>query len=206
MANTVDKQRLFCLDFESTLVPEFWPVVAEKLGIDELKITTKEFPNFPELMANRIKTLNAHNIKLNELVSIANTVEPLEGAREFISKLQKHSPRILIVSDFGEQLATPMVNKFGGLTYFGHKFATDADDSITGFVFRQDDPKQKVVQAMQQLEFDVYATGDSYNDLTMLQSADHAFFFQAAEKIQAENPQLKNTNGYDELYQWLTAN
>lgn len=198
------KQRVFCLDFENTLVPEFWPALAAKLGIDELKVTTQEYPDFPDLMDRRIAILNEHGIKLPALLEVADALQPLEGAQEFITQLQKHSPRVIIVSDCAEQIAVPMVNKFDGLTYFGHKFETAADGTITGFTFREDNPKQKVVEAMQSMHFEVYAAGDSYNDLTMLQSADQAFFFQAPQKIQTENPQLKNTDSYDELLQWLT--
>lgn len=202
MAN---KQRLFCLDFESTLVPEFWPAAARVLGIDGLKITTQEYPSFPDLMNKRIKILNEHNVKLPDLIKIADGEQPLEGAREFIERLKAHSPRIMIISDFAEELAAPMINKFGGLTFFGHRFVTFPDGTFSHYDFRQDNPKQKVVSAMQLLEFDIYAAGDSYNDITMLESADKSFFFQSPEKIQNEFPQFQNTNSYDELFDWLTA-
>jgi len=197
------KQRLFCLDFENTLVPEFWPALADTLGIEGLRITTQEYPDFPDLMDKRIAILREHSVKLADLVAVADTLQPLDGAPELITRLMEHSPRIIIVSDCAEQIAAPMVGKFGKLTYFGHKFEVADDGTITGFVFRQDNPKQKVVEAMQSMDFEVFAAGDSYNDITMLESADTAFFFQSPDKIQAEYPQFKNTNSYDELLKWL---
>lgn len=198
------KQRIVCLDFESTLVPEFWPEVATQLRIEELRITTREFPDFAELMKRRIKILNDHNIKLDQLVSIADTSQPLPGATDFIQKLQKKIPRIVIVSDFAEQLAAPMIQKFGGLTYFGHAFAVEADGTLTGYSFRQDNPKQKVVEALRTLNFEVYAAGDSHNDAPMLLSADKGVLFRGSSAMKDAYPSLQRAESFDELYAILT--
>lgn len=198
------KQRVICLDFESTLVPEFWPEVAKELGIDELKITTREFPDFAELMKRRITILNKHTIKLEALVKIAARAEPLPGALSFIHELQLHIPRILIVSDFAEQLAAPMLQKFGGLTYFGHSFEHKVDGTITGYTFRQPNPKQQVVEAMKLLNLTVYAAGDSHNDAPMLLNADKGVLFRGSDTMKSEYPQLETAETFDELFRLLT--
>lgn len=201
---TAFKQRIICLDFESTLVPEFWPEAASVLGIDELRITTREFPDFSELMKRRIAILNEHHIGLPQLIAIADTAQPLPGAKEFIQNLQNAIPRIAIVSDFAEQLAAPMIKKFGGLTYFGHSFAVDQTGMITGYDFRQDNPKQRVVEAMQSLNLEVYAAGDSHNDAPMLLAADKGFVFRGSEAMKAAYPHLQTIESFDELLQALT--
>lgn len=197
------KQRIICLDFESTLVPEFWPEAANELGIEELRITTREFPDFAELMKRRISILNDHNIPLSKLIAIADKAQPLPGALDFINKLQDKIPRIVIVSDFAEQLAAPMIKKFGGLTYFGHSFAVSESGVLTGYNFRQDNPKQKVVEAMQSLNLEVYAAGDSHNDAPMLLAADKGFVFQGSEAMKLEHPQLQTVETYNELLELL---
>jgi len=199
------RQRVICLDFESTLVPEFWPTVADKFGIEELRITTKEYPSFPDLMVKRIGILNENEIKLPELQAIADKEKPLEGAKDFVKKLKKAVSRVLIVSDFAEELASPMLPKFEGISYFGHRFVTFPDGKFSHYDFRQDNPKQKVVAAMQLLEYDVYAVGDSYNDITMLEAADKGIFFRASDKIREEFPQIPHTESFDELFEWLTG-
>ena len=198
------KQRIVCLDFESTLVPEFWPEVAEQLGIDDLRITTREFPDFAELMRRRIKILNERGIKLDQLVKIADSVQPLPGALEFIKKLQNKIPRVVIVSDFAEQLAAPMIQKFGGLTYFGHSFAVDDSGTITGYNFRQDNPKGKVVEALKSLNLEVYAAGDSHNDVPMLATADKGVLFCGSDSMKKEYPSLATAESFDELLLLLT--
>lgn len=199
------KQRIFCLDFESTLVPEFWPIAAEKLGIEELRITSKDLPNQTHLMNHRVEILQENDISMQQLIDIVGQEEPLNGAVEFIEKLRLHSPRIIIVSDFAEELAAPLVNQFNNITFFGHRFALDKNDDISHYIFRQDNPKYNVVKAMQSLNFEVYAAGDSYNDIIMLETADKGYFINAPDKIQEEFPQFKCAVDLDELYTWLTA-
>ncbi len=205
MAYSSIKLRIICLDFESTLVPEFWPEVANELGIEELRITTREFPDFAELMKRRIKILNEHGIKLERLVTIADNAGPLPGAQEFIHKLQDKIPRIVIVSEFAEQLAAPMIKKFGGLTYFGHAFDVETDGTITGYNFRQENPKLKVVEAMRSLNLEVYAAGDSHNDAPMLLAADKSILFRGSAAMKLDYPQIECTDSYNELLAILTS-
>ena len=197
------KQRVVCLDFEGTLAPEFWPAAAQKLGIKELEITTREFPDFAELMRRRIKILEKHNIKLSDLIAIAEKLEPLAGAIAFIGKLHDVVPRIIIVSDFAEQLAAPIVSKCSKLTYFGNAFGVDSNGEITHFEFRQDDPKRQVVKALKSLNFEVFAAGDSYNDLPMIEEADKGILFRAPDQIKIEFPRYQTTESYDELLDLL---
>lgn len=199
------RQRLFCLDFENTLVPEFWPIVAKKTGIDELRITSQDLPNQVELMQRRVEILHQNDIRMPELMDIVWSEKPLDGAIEFIARLRHHSPRIIIVSDFAEQLAAPLVDRFDNITFFGHTFAVFPDGRISHYIFRQDNPKQKVVEAMRSLNFEVYAAGDSYNDIVMLETADKGYFINAPRKIQSEFPQFRNAKDFDQLYEWLTA-
>lgn len=199
------QQRVICLDFESTLVPEFWPEVANELGIEELRITTREFPDFAELMKRRIKILNNYGIKLDRLVSIADKARPLPGALEFIHKLLEFIPRIIIVSDFAKQLAAPMLQKFGGLTYFGHSFDVEMDGTLIGYNFRQENPKGKVIEAMKALNFEVYAAGDSHNDAPMLLNADKGILFRGTEAMKLGHPEQPTTETYDELFTLLTG-
>lgn len=200
-----DRQVVFCLDFESTLVPEFWPLVAKHTGIDELSITTQDVPDFGGLMKRRIEILQRENITLSDLVKIAETIEPMDGAVEFINKLREASSRIFIVSDFADQLATPMLRQFGNLVFFGHKFGTNESGDILSYEFRQDNPKQKVVEAMQSLGYSVAAAGDSYNDITMLQAADKSYLFNAPPAVVEGFPQFPSITSYSELYNLLTS-
>lgn len=201
----MSKQRLFCLDFENTLVPEFWPIAAERLGVPGLSITSRDYPNQRDLMQKRIELLQEHKITMSQLKEIVIEEEPLKGARRFIEKLRHHSPRIIIVSDFEERLAAHLVDQFENITFFGHKFVTNPDDTISHYDFRQDDSKKRVVEAMHLLNFEVYAVGDSYNDIVMMQTADKGFFINAPDKIRKEHPEFTCAQNYSELYELLTA-
>jgi len=199
-----NRQRIICLDFESTLVPEFWPAVARDLGIDELLITTQQHPDFPELMKSRIGILNDHNVRMQDLLTIAVNEDPLPDALEFIENLKKSFNKIFIVSDFAEELAEPLLGKFGGLGFFGHRFITFPDGRISHYDFRQENPKRRVVEALHGMNYEVFAAGDSYNDITMLQTANKGILFRAPGKIRDEYPQFKHTDSYSELHSLLT--
>lgn len=199
------RQRIICLDFEGTLAPEIWPMIADATGIEDLRITTREFPDFAALMKKRIEILNAHNLSLKDIVAVAETAEPLEGAAEFMQKLLEKLPKVVICSDMAEELATPLLKKMGSPLFFGHSFVIDDNGMLQGYAFRQDDPKRKLVQAFRHANLDIIAVGDSYNDIPMLEEADAGFLFRSPEKIKSEYPQYKTTDSYVELLQLLTT-
>ena len=202
---TDTKQRIICLDFEGTLVEEVWQLVARETGINELKITTREVPDSKALMQKRIEILNQNNIKLEDLVTISRKAQPFEGAKEFLARLKETVPRIAISTDLAEEFAGSLLESLDWPAFFGHKFALNSDGSISHYVFRQDNHKQKLVEAMQSLNLEVYVAGDSYNDIPMIQAADKGFLFRSTPQIREEFPDIPHTESYNELYEWLTA-
>jgi len=198
------KQRIVCLDFEGTLSPELWPLIAEKTNVDELKLTTREHPSFPDLMTRRMATMNKHGIKLKDIEEIVKAAEPLDGAQDFLNRLRQREPKVVIASDLAEQLALPILGKLGNPLFFGHRFVTNDDGSFDHYQFRQDDPKRKLVDAYHSINMLVSAAGDSYNDIAMLQAADNSCLFRAPDKVREEFPQFPHTDNYDELFDQLT--
>ncbi len=198
------KQQIVCLDFEGTLAPEIWPMIADATGIEDLRITTREFPDFAALMKKRIEILNANNISLKDIVAVAETAQPLEGASEFMQKLVERIPKVVICSDMAEELATPILKKMGSPLFFGHSFVVDENGMLLDYAFRQDDPKRKLVQAFKHANLEVSAVGDSYNDIPMLEEADAGFLFRSPNTIKNEFPQFNTTDSYNELLEWLT--
>ncbi len=135
------RQQVVCLDFEGTLAPELWPLVADVTGIEELRVTTREYPSFPDLMDRRIAIMNQHGIVLDDIVAVAENAEPLDEAREFLSKLRKAIPKVVISSDLAEELALPLLTKLDNPLFFGHRFALKQDGTFSHYQFRQSDPK-----------------------------------------------------------------
>jgi phosphoserine/homoserine phosphotransferase len=191
-----------CLDLEGVLVPEIWILFAEKTGIEALKATTRDIPDYDELMAQRLWLLSQHNLTLKNIQEVIGQMEPLPGAKSFLDDLRK-SYQVIILSDTFYEFAEPLMRQLDWPTLFCHRLEVSDKDEITGYKLRQVDPKRKSVKALRQLEFKIYAAGDSYNDTTMLEEADAGFLFRAPDNVIKEFPQYPVTNEYAELRQFI---
>jgi phosphoserine/homoserine phosphotransferase len=190
--------KILCSDLEGVFVPEIWINVAEKTGIKELRLTTRDISDYDVLMKKRLAILAENKLKLNDITAVIATMEPLEGAVEFLNWLRAQVP-VIIVSDTFEQFAGPLMQKLGWPTLFCNTLEVAADQTVAGYTLRQADGKKKAALALQQLNYEVIAMGDSYNDISMLQAADHGILFHPPENVIAEFPNLPVTNGYDEI-------
>ena len=187
-----------CLDLEGVLLPEIWIKFAEKSGIDELKITTRDIPDYSKLMQTRLQILQTHNLKINDIQDVINTLEPLEGAKEFLSWL-KSEFQVIILSDTFYEFSGPLMKQLDYPTLFCHQLVIDDKGSIVDFHLRQEDQKTKAVKALQGLNFKVISAGDSYNDTGMLQQADSGILFCPPESVIKEFPQFPIANNYKDF-------
>ena len=193
-----------CLDFEGVLIPEIWQCLAKEVDSEELMLTTQDIKSYEELMDLRMKIVNEKNIKLSDIQSIVKKMEPFDEAKEFLDWARSNF-QVTIVSDTFYELAWPLVEKLGFPSIICHNM-TIKDDVITGYKLRQENNKQKVVEALKQLKFKVFASGDSYNDINMLKEADLGIFFQAPDHIKEEYPDLLTASSHDELKSILERN
>jgi phosphoserine / homoserine phosphotransferase len=189
---------LVCLDLEGVLLPECWIAVAEATGLDALRRTTREEPDYDALMRYRLDILHQHGLTLPALSEVIEKLEPLPGAIEFTHWLMART-RLIILSDTFTQFAAPLMRKLGHPTLFCHELEVAPDGAITGYRLRQEDQKRRAVRAFQSLNFRVLAAGDSYNDLNMLQSADEGILFRPTEAFAAANPRFPVTRTHEEL-------
>lgn len=186
------------LDLEGVLIPEIWIAFADAAGIPELRRTTRDEPDYDKLMRYRLDILAKRGVKLADIEAVISTLEPIDGAREFMQWLTSQT-RAVILSDTFEQFARPLMAKLGNPTLFCHDLEIDADGFVSGYRLRISDQKRKTVEAFKALNFDVFSTGDSYNDLSMLRAADKAVMYRPTEKFAAENADLPVARNYDEL-------
>ena len=200
---TAPQQTLVTLDLEGVLVPEIWIAVAERTGIDELRRTTRDEPDYDVLMRYRLDLLDAHGLTMSTIADVIGGLEPLPGAADFLDALRDRT-QVVILSDTFEQFAAPLLAQLGRPTVLCHRLVV-ADDRITDYQLRQPDQKQKAVRAFQSLNYRVAAAGDSYNDTTMLGAADAGFLFHAPANVIAEFPQFPALDTYDELLAALLA-
>jgi len=191
--------KLACLDLEGVLVPEIWINVAELTGIEELRLTTRDIPDYDELMTHRLKVLDKHNLKLSLIQSVINDMGPLPGAREFVDWLRQRY-QLVILSDTFYEFGMPLMKHLGYPTLFCHKLEIE-DDRIANYKLRQADQKRQAVMAFHGLNYKVIAAGDSYNDTSMLNEADAGILFSPPQNVIEEFPQFPVTNDYDELRQ-----
>ena len=190
-----------CLDVEGVLVPEIWIAFAEASGIPELKKTTRDEPDYDKLMNWRLGNLEEHGLGLKEIQETIAKIDPLPGAREFLDELRTFS-QVILISDTFTQFATPLMEKLGWPTLFCNSLEVAEDGEITGFKMRVEQSKLSTVKALQSIGFDTIASGDSYNDLGMIQESKAGFLFRSTEQIKADHPELPAYETYDEL---LTA-
>jgi len=193
-----------CLDLEGVLLPEIWIKFAEKTGIDELKLTTRDIPNYSTLMQKRLQILQAHDLKLNDIQDVIDTLEPLAGAKDFLFWL-KTEFQVIILSDTFYEFSWPLMKQLDYPTLFCHKLVVDNKGSIVDFHLRQEDQKTKAVKALQGLNFKVISAGDSYNDIGMLQQADSGILFCPPESVKKEFPQYPIANNYKDFRDLLIS-
>jgi len=193
---------VICSDLEGVFVPEVWINVAERTGIPELRLTTRDISDYDVLMKQRIRILAEHGLKLKDIQNVIATIRPLEGALDFIGWL-KEITQLIIVSDTFRQFADPLMKQLNRPTLFCHNLIVDENDNITGYALRQKDPKRKTVEALQSLEYKVIAFGDSYNDVSMLQKADVGILFRPPQNVINDYPQLPVVHTYQELRKML---
>ena len=187
-----------CLDLEGVLTPEIWINVAERTSIPELRITTRDEPDYDKLMRQRIAILETHGLRLRDIQSVIGRMGPLEGAQEFLAWLRGEH-QVIILSDTFYEFAAPLMEQLGHPTLFCNSLVVDADNRVRGYQLRIQDGKRKAVMALKLLNFDVVAAGDSYNDTTMLQEADHGILFRPPDNVVREFPQFPVTRTYAEL-------
>jgi len=193
---------LACLDLEGVLIPEIWIAVAEKTGIKKLHLTTRDIPDYDELMRGRLKILDEHNLKLADIQEVIGTLSPLEGAKEFLDWL-KSEFQVIILSDTFYQFAGPLMEKLEHPTLFCNELIVNDDGCVTNYRLRQPDGKTKAVTALKGLNFQVIAAGDSYNDTGMLKVADAGILFRPPDNVIEEFPQFPVTHTYDEFKKTL---
>jgi phosphoserine / homoserine phosphotransferase len=191
------KPSIVTLDLEGVLIPEIWVAVAEKTGLAELRRTTRDEPDYDKLMNYRLAILQREDITLSKIQEVIGTLAPLPGALEFLRTLRDEFP-LIILSDTFEQFAAPLIRQLGWPTLFCNRLIVE-NDRVTGYQLRQTDQKRHSVIALQGLNYQVIASGDSFNDATMLAQADHAFLFRAPPALIAKFPNFPAITEYAEL-------
>lgn len=189
---------IVCLDLEGVLVPEIWIAFAEETGIPELKRTTRDEPDYDKLMNFRIQTLKEHSLGLRQIQETIAKIDPIPGAREFLDELRALT-QVIIISDTFTQFAAPLMKKLGYPTIFCNTLEVAEDGEITGFRMRVENSKYTTVRALQSIGYETIASGDSHNDLGMIQASKAGFLFKSTEQIKADYPQLPAYEEYDEL-------
>ncbi len=188
-----------CLDLEGVLVPEIWIAFSEESGIPELKLTTRDEPDYDKLMKYRLKILKEHGLGLKEIQQTIEKIEPLEGAKEFLDKLRGVT-QVIILSDTFTQFAQPLMKKLGLPTIFCNTLEVAEDGEITGYRMRCEKSKYSTVKALQSVGFETICAGDSYNDLGMILASKAGFLFRSTEKIKNDYPNLSAYESYNDLY------
>ena len=189
---------LVCLDLEGVLVPEIWISVAERSGIDALRLTTRDVADYDELMAHRLGVLEQHGLKLADIQAVIAGMGPLPGAADFLAGLRQRA-QVVILSDTFYEFAMPLMAQLGYPTLFCHRLQVGADDRIVGYTLRQPDSKRAAVKAFHGLNYRVVAAGDSYNDTAMLAEADAGILIRPPASVVAEFPQFPVTRPLPEL-------
>ncbi|MBO4716644.1 MAG: bifunctional phosphoserine phosphatase/homoserine phosphotransferase ThrH [Spirochaetales bacterium] len=195
---------IICLDLEGVLVPEIWIAFSEKTGIPELRITTREEPDYDKLMKYRMNILREHNLTLKDIQDVIATIRPLEGAREFLDKVREIT-QVVILSDTFTEFAKPLIRQLGWPTILCNSLIVDEKGMLTGMRLRQQDGKRKAIDGFRSMNFRTFAAGDSYNDLTMIRKADKGCLFRAPANILKEEPDLKLCTTYDEFFSEIKA-
>lgn len=189
---------IVCLDMEGVLIPEIWIEFAKETGIKELRLTTKDEPDYDKLMKMRLRLLKENNYGIKEIQKVADTVEPYEGAREFLDELRSFT-QVIILSDTYREFGLPVMKKLGYPTLFCHELEIADNGEITDYKLRKNGTKLETVKALQSIGFETIAAGDSYNDLGMIRASKAGFLFRSPERIKNENKDVKTIETYEEL-------
>ena len=189
---------IVCLDLEGVLVPEIWIAFAEASGIPELKRTTRDEPDYNKLMHWRVGILKEHGLGLKEIQETIAKIDPIPGAKEFLDELRSLT-QVIIISDTFEQFATPLMKKLGWPTIMCNSLEVAENGEITGFKMRCEKSKLTTVKALQSIGYETIASGDSFNDLGMIQASKAGFLFKSTEQIKKDYPQYPAFEEYDEL-------
>ena len=189
---------IVCLDLEGVLVPEIWVAFAEETGIQELKRTTRDEPDYDKLMKWRLGILKEHGLGLKEIQETIAKIDPMPGAKEFLDELRSMT-QVIIISDTFTQFAAPLMKKLGWPTIFCNSLEVAEDGEITGYRMRVENSKYSTVKALQSIGFETIASGDSHNDLGMIKASKAGFLFKSTEQIKKDNPELPAYETYDEL-------
>ena len=187
-----------CLDVEGVLVPEIWIAFAKASNIPELKRTTRDEPDYDKLMKWRLGVLKEHGLGLKEIQETIEKIQPLPGAKEFLDELRSFS-QVILISDTFAEFASPLMEKLGRPTLFCNSLEVSGNGEITGYKMRVEQTKLTTVKALQSIGFETIASGDSYNDLGMIQASKAGFLFRSTDKIKAEYPHIPAYETYDEL-------
>lgn len=193
-----------CLDMEGVLVPEIWIAFAEQTGIPELRLTTRDEPDYDKLMKYRIKILKEHGLGLKEIQEVISKIDLMPGAKEFLDELRSIT-QVIILSDTFEQFATPLMKKLDWPTIFCNTLEVAETGEITDFHMRCPKSKLTTVKALQSMGFETIASGDSFNDLGMIQASKAGFLFKSTDKIKADYPDIPAFEEYDELLAAIKA-
>jgi phosphoserine/homoserine phosphotransferase len=191
------KQSIVTLDMEGVLTPEIWVAVSEKTGIQALRRTTRDEPDYDKLMRGRLKILDQHGLKLSDIQQVIGTLRPLEGAKEFLDELRS-LVQVIILSDTFEQFATPLLRQLGWPTLLCHRLVVE-NDRIVDYKLRVAEQKQRAVAVFKSLNYYIISGGDSFNDTAMLSEAHVGFLFRAPENVKEQFPQFKAVEAYGDL-------
>ena len=202
-SSATPRQSVVTLDLEGVLIPEIWIAVAERTGIDALRRTTRDEPDYDALMRYRLAVLAEHGLTMSLIADVIGGLTPLPGAREFLDELRRRT-QVIVLSDTFEQFAAPLMPHLGMPTVLCHRLVVD-DDRIVDYRLRQPDQKRRAVEALHGLNYRVVAAGDSYNDTSMLMAADAGFLFRAPPNVREEFAQFTAVDAYDELLPLLFA-
>lgn len=187
-----------CLDLEGVLVPEIWIAFAEKTGIESLRATTRDIPDYDVLMKQRLRILDEQGLTLNDIQEVIATLKPLDGAVEFVNWLRERF-QVIILSDTFYEFSQPLMRQLGFPTLLCHKLVTDEKGRVVDYQLRQKDPKRQSVLALKTLYYRIIAAGDSYNDTTMLAEADAGILFHAPDNVIEQFPQFPAVHTFDDL-------
>ena len=193
---------LTCLDLEGVLIPEIWINLAESIGIEELTLTTRDIPDYDELMTHRIQICKKNQIRIDDIHDVVKSMCPLEGAVDFLSWLREES-EVIILSDTFREFVKPMMTQLNHPTLFCHNIHLDENRLISGYKLRLQDQKKFAVRSFRKLNFSITAVGDSYNDLSMLEEANHAILFRPPDRLTQEKPEYPRVKSHEELKQHL---
>ncbi len=196
--------KIVCLDMEGVLVPEIWIAFSEATGIPELKITTRDEPDYDKLMRYRLKILKEHGLGLKEIQETIATIDPLPGAKEFLDELRSIA-QVVILSDTFTQFAMPLMKKLGYPSLFCNELIVGENGEITGYKMRCEQSKLTTVRALQSCGFETIAAGDSHNDLAMIRASKAGFLFRSTKAIMAENPDLQEFEEFDDFLAAIKA-